>query len=301
MTCKNANSSLSTRKSLPPWLRKRLVTCDNFGQTAKTLDSLGVVTVCKEAKCPNLGECWNVGTATFMIMGDQCTRNCRFCAVDTNAQPAKLNASEPKRVAQAVKQMQLEYAVVTSVTRDDLPDGGAEHFFQTIQAIRAQNPKCEVEVLTPDFAGCREGVELVCSAGPKVYNHNLETVERLTPQIRSGANYKRSLQVLAWAKEAGPKIWTKSGLMVGLGEKDVEIFQAMSDLRSAGCELLTIGQYLRPTSKHLAVARYVEPATFDEYKKEALELGFTSVAAGPFVRSSYRADQLSQSAKKTSS
>ncbi len=291
----------STRKSLPAWLRKRLTVSGGFSGTSATLESLGVTTVCQEARCPNLNECWNAGTATFMIMGDQCTRNCAFCAVESKTDPAELETTEPKRIARAVKQMGLEYAVVTSVTRDDLADGGAEHFAQIIRAIRAQNPACKVEVLTPDFAGRRESVELVCAAGPEVYNHNLETVERLTPQIRSGADYRRSLQILAWAKEARGQTWTKSGLMVGLGERDEEIFQAMGDLRTAGCELLTIGQYLRPSAEHLAVARYVEPAMFDEYKKAALELGFSSVAAGPFVRSSYRADELSGSADKATS
>ena len=292
MTYENAKCFYTTRKLLPAWLRKRLAVCGDFSGTSDTLKSLGVTTVCQEAKCPNLNECWNAGTATFMIMGDQCTRNCTFCAVGNSSERGELETSEPKRVAKAVRQMKLEYAVVTSVTREDLADGGAEHFGRVIRAIRAQNPNCKVEVLTPDFAGSRESVELVCSASPEVYNHNLETVERLTPQIRSGADYRRSLGILAWAKEAGPKIWTKSGLMVGLGESDEEILQAMGDLRAVGCELLTIGQYLRPSTEHLAVARYVEPAMFDEYKKVALELGFSSVAAGPFVRSSYKADQL---------
>ena len=297
MISKNTNCSCSTRKPLPPWLRKRLVVCDDFGRTARTLKSLGVTTVCKEAKCPNLNECWSSGTATFMIMGQQCTRHCAFCAVASDVQPGELDASEPQRIGLAVKRMALEYAVVTSVTRDDLPDGGAEHFSRTIRAIWTENPRCKVEVLTPDFAGRERSVEIVCSAAPQVYNHNLETVEWLTPQIRSGADYRRSLQVLAWAKHARPQIWTKSGLMVGLGETDEEVFKAMGDLRTVGCDLLTVGQYLRPTAEHLAVARYVEPATFDEYKKTALQLGFSSVAAGPFVRSSYQAAELIETGK----
>ncbi len=301
MTCKNANVSDSIRKSLPPWLRKHLVLSPRFSGTAATLKSLGVVTVCKEARCPNLNECWSSGTATFMIMGDQCTRHCAFCAVAGDVQPGELDASEPGRIALAVKRMALEYAVVTSVTRDDLPDGGAEHFSQTIRAIRAENPRCKVEVLTPDFAGRRRSVELVCSVGPEVYNHNLETVERLTRRVRSGADYRRSLQILAWAKQARPQTWTKSGLMVGLGETDEEVFKTMHDLRAVRCDLLTVGQYLRPTAGHVKVVRYVRPEVFEEYERIGRELGFLAVASGPFVRSSYRADELTSSADKTSS
>ena len=285
-------SSVSARKPLPPWLRKRLVFCDDFGRTARTLESLGVVTVCEEAKCPNLNECWSSGTATFMIMGQRCTRHCAFCAVAGDVQPGELDASEPGRIALAVKRMALEYAVVTSVTRDDLPDGGAEHFSRTIQAIRTENPRCKVEVLTPDFAGRKRSVELVCSAGSEVYNHNLETVERLTRRVRSGADYRRSLQVLDWAKQAHPQIWTKSGLMVGLGETDEEVFKTMRDLRAVRCDLLTVGQYLRPTAGHVEVARYVRPEVFEEYERIGRELGFLAVASGPFVRSSYKAGQL---------
>lgn len=282
----------STAKSLPRWLRKRLVSSSCFSGTAGTLKSLGVTTVCKEAKCPNINECFSAGTATFMIMGDQCTRHCAFCAVASSDQPSALDPGEPQRIAQAVEQMALRYAVVTSVTRDDLPDGGAEHFFQTIRAISDLKPACRVEVLTPDFAGQKQSVELVCSALPAVYNHNLETVQRLTPRIRSGADYNRSLQILAWAGQAHPTIRTKSGLMLGLGETDDEIIQAMQDLRAVGCDLLTIGQYLRPTADHMEVVRYVEPKTFEQYEQTARDLGFLAVAAGPFVRSSYQAGQL---------
>ena len=298
MTNVNAKTSCLNGKRLPAWLRKRLVVSEKYAGTAGILDSLGVVTVCREAKCPNLNECWNSGTATFMIMGELCTRQCSFCAVGGDAGAGELDDSEPRRVGLAVKGMGLEYAVVTSVTRDDLADGGAEHFAQTIGAIRAESPGCKVEVLTPDFGGRRESVELVCSAGPEVYNHNLETIERLSEQIRSGADYRRSLEVLRWAKEALSDGWTKSGLMVGLGETDEEVFAAMSDLREAGCELLTVGQYLRPTAEHMAVARYVEPEVFSEYERVGRELGFVSVAAGPFVRSSYRAGELSGCASK---
>ena len=282
----------SPRKPLPSWLRKRLVTSSCYSSTTDTIESLGVVTVCKEAKCPNLNECFSAGTATFMIMGERCTRHCAFCAVASDAGPAPLDPGEPRRIAQAVKRMALKYAVVTSVTRDDLPDGGAEHFFKTIGAISAVNPACWVEVLTPDFAGRRASVEFVCSAKPAVYNHNLETVERLTPEIRSGADYRRSLQVLAWAKQAQPAMRTKSGLMVGLGETDAEIARTMHDLRAVDCDILTIGQYLRPTKGHMEVVRYVEPKVFQEYEHLGRELGFLAVAAGPFVRSSYQAAEL---------
>jgi len=284
----------STPKRLPPWLRKRLTRSACYTGTTDTIKSLGVNTVCREAKCPNLNECFNAGTATFMIMGDRCTRHCAFCAVGGAAsiKPAPLDSTEPPRVAQAVKRMDLKYAVITSVTRDDLPDGGAEHFAKTVQAVNRINPTCRVEVLTSDFAGRRASVKLVCSARPAVYNHNLETVERLTPRIRSGADYRRSLQVLAWAKQAKEKFYTKSGLMVGLGETDTEITQAMHDLRSVDCDILTIGQYISPTADHLAVDRYVEPGVFETYEQTARDLGFLAVAAGPFVRSSYKAAQL---------
>ena len=282
----------SPRKSLPPWLRKRLRTSACYAGTTDTIKSLGVNTVCREAKCPNLNECFNAGTATFMIMGDRCTRHCAFCAVGGAAQPSPLDASEPQRIAQAVQRMHLKYAVITSVTRDDLPDGGAEHFARTVRAISELNPACRLEALTSDFAGRRESVELVCSARPAVYNHNIETVQRLTPQIRSGADYRRSLQILAWAKQASrEKLYTKSGLMVGLGETDAEITQAMHDLRSVDCDILTIGQYLSPSAEHLAVDRYVEPSVFEKYEQTARDLGFLAVAAGPFVRSSYKASE----------
>ena len=296
MAQQTENSAITPkRQPLPPWLRKRLVPARCFSSTAGILDSLQVATVCKEAKCPNLGECWNAGTATFMIMGCQCTRNCAFCAVDTNPHPAPLDASEPDRVGQAVYRLALRYAVVTSVTRDDLPDGGADHFSRTIQAIRTAAPACKVEVLTPDFAGSPDGVQLVCLAKPTVFNHNLETVERLSGRIRSGADYQRSLRVLAQAKKHLAQGYTKSGLMVGLGETDQEIHQALRDLRSVNCDILTIGQYLSPTANHMPVARYVEPDVFQEYAKTARSLGFLAVASGPFVRSSYQAEQLIES------
>ena len=277
---------------LPPWLRKRLTTSSCYAGTADIIESLQVNTVCREAKCPNLHECFSAGTATFMIMGDRCTRHCAFCAVGGSNKLSPLDPTEPQRVGRAVQRMGLTYAVITSVTRDDLLDGGAEHFFKTIRAIIELNPACRVEALTSDFAGRRESVELVCSAAPAVYNHNLETVERLTPQIRSGADYRRSLDVLAWAKQSANPLYTKSGLMVGLGETDAEITQALRDLRCVDCDILTVGQYLSPTAGHLPVDRYVEPKVFEEYERIARDLGFLAVASGPFVRSSYRAHQL---------
>lgn len=282
----------SPRKPFPSWLRKRLTTSGCYAGTADTIESLGVNTVCREAKCPNLHECFSAGTATFMIMGSTCTRHCAFCAVGGSAKPTPLDPTEPDRIAQAVNRMGLKYAVITCVTRDDLPDGGAEHFANTVRAIRQINPTCRVEVLTSDFAGRQASVDLVCAAAPDVYNHNIETVERLTPQIRSGADYRRSLDVLNWAKQASEKFYTKSGLMVGLGESDAELTQAMRDLRSVDCDILTIGQYLSPTAQHMPVDRYVEPSVFEKYERTARDLGFVAVAAGPFVRSSYKAHQL---------
>ena len=289
MTQKNIHS-VSGR--LPSWLRKRLTTSGCYTGTADTIESLGVNTVCREARCPNLHECFSAGTATFMIMGATCTRGCAFCAVGGGSEPAPLDPTEPDRVGLAVHRMGLKYAVITSVTRDDLTDGGAQHFADTVRAIREASPTCRIEVLTSDFAGRRASVDLVCSAAPDVYNHNLETVERLTPQIRSGADYRRSLDVLTWAKQSDAKFYTKSGLMVGLGETDDEITQAMRDLRSVDCDILTIGQYLSPTAEHMPVDRYVEPSVFEEYEQAARDLGFLAVAAAPFVRSSYKAHQL---------
>jgi lipoyl synthase len=279
------------RPRLPEWLRIKLPTSDTFAHTRSLLDELKLHTVCESAKCPNHWECWSRGTATFMIAGDRCTRACGFCAV-TTAKPFALEPDEPARVAEAAKRMRLRHVVITAVARDDLADGGAEHFRQTIEQVRAANPGIVIEVLTPDFLDCDESIETVLSANPDIFNHNLETVRRLTPAVRSRATYDRSLSVLGKVKaRAGSKMLTKSGLMLGLGETADELVVALRDLRQAGCDILTLGQYLQPTLKHLPVVEFVPPEKFAEYKVRAEEMGFVHVASGPMVRSSYHADE----------
>ncbi len=259
-----------------------------FFSTKALISDLRLHTVCEEAQCPNRWECWSAGTATFMIAGDRCTRACGFCAV-TTAKPFALEADEPARVAEAVLRMKLKHVVVTGVARDDLRDGGAEHFAETIRAIRAADPGITIEVLTPDFHGKEKCLRLVAEAAPEIFNHNIETVERLTPVVRSRAKYRVSLTVLRRMKEIAPAIVTKSGMMLGLGETEPEIFQAMDDLREAGVQVLTLGQYLRPTRQHLPVVEYVHPDTFALYREVAERKGFEHVASGPLVRSSYHA------------
>ena len=279
------------RPRLPEWLRIKLPTSDTFSHTRGLLDELKLHTVCESAKCPNHWECWSKGTATFMIAGDRCTRACGFCAVST-AKPLALEADEPKRVAEATRRMRLKHVVITAVARDDLQDGGAEHFRQTIEEVRALNPGIIIEVLTPDFLDKDAAIDNVLSANPHIFNHNLETVRRLTPSVRSRATYDRSLSVLAKAKaKRGDGIYTKSGLMLGLGETESELFTAMEDLRRSNCDILTLGQYLQPTLKHLPVVEFVTPAKFAEYKTVAEKMGFVHVASGPMVRSSYHADE----------
>jgi lipoic acid synthetase len=283
--------NLKPRPRLPDWLRIQLPTSDTFARTRSLLDELKLHTVCESAKCPNHWECWSMGTATFMIAGDRCTRACGFCAVNT-AKPFALEADEPARVAEATRRMRLRHVVITAVARDDLQDGGAEHFSRTIEAVRAANPGIIIEVLTPDFLDKDDAIDTVLSARPHIFNHNLETVRRLTPSVRSRATYDRSLSVLGKAKaRGGENLYTKSGLMLGLGESDEELFTAMRDLRRADCDILTLGQYLQPTLKHLPVVEFVPPAKFAEYAKAADELGFKHVASGPMVRSSYHADE----------
>jgi lipoic acid synthetase len=282
---------IKTRPRLPEWLRIRLPTSDSFSHTRALLDELRLHTVCESAKCPNHWECWSKGTATFMIAGDRCTRACGFCAV-TTAKPLPLEADEPARVAEAVRRMRLRHVVITAVARDDLADGGAGHFRQTIDAIRALNPQIVIEVLTPDFNDRDEAIDAVLSAGPHIFNHNLETVRRLTPSVRSRATYDRSLSVLRKAKvKGGGAIYAKSGLMLGLGERDEEVMVALNDLRAVGCDILTLGQYLQPTLRHLPVAEFVSPERFADFGRRARELGFIHVASGPMVRSSYHADE----------
>ena len=279
------------RARLPEWLRLKLPTQPTFGQTRALLQDLKLHTVCESAKCPNHWECWSKGTATFMIAGDRCTRACGFCAVAT-AKPLPLEPEEPARVAEATRRMGLKHVVITAVARDDLADGGAEHFRRTIAAVRAANPGIIIEVLVPDFLDRDLSIETVVSAHPEIFNHNLETVRRLTPSVRSRATYERSLSVLAKVKaQQGDSIFTKSGLMLGLGETEAELLVAMQDLRRSCCDILTLGQYLQPTLKHLPVFEFVPPAKFDEYGGYARQLGFAHVASGPMVRSSYHADE----------
>jgi lipoic acid synthetase len=276
----------------PDWIKVRLPNNPVFWDTKSMIKDLSLVTVCEEAQCPNRWECWGQGTATFMIAGEKCTRACGFCAVKT-AKPDALEEDEPQRVAEATKRMNLNHVVITAVARDDLQDGGAEHFQRTIKAVREANPGIIIEVLVPDFNDKDWALELVMKARPHIFNHNLETVERLTPLVRSRAKYHRSLSVLKKAKEmAGGKVATKSGIMLGLGEKPEEIEQAMDDLRAADVTVLTLGQYLRPTPMHLPVVEYVKPEKFDQWKEVALSKGFRHVASGPLVRSSYHAADL---------
>ena len=281
-----------TRKKKPPWIRVRLPNNPVFWDTKGLIDDLKLVTVCEEAQCPNRWECWGQGTATFMIAGDRCTRACGFCAVDTR-RPLALEEDEPDRVAEAVKRMRLNHVVITAVARDDLPDGGACHFANVIYKIRALNPKTVIEVLVPDFIGRDDSLWVVMEAAPAIFNHNLETVERLTPVVRSMAEYNRSLKVLKTAREMATKMGrrcpTKSGIMLGLGEREEEVIQAFDDLRAHDVTVLTLGQYLRPSPKHLPVVDYIEPEVFDRYREIALEKGFRHVASGPLVRSSYHA------------
>ena len=276
----------------PDWIRVKLPRDPVFWSTKALISDLKLHTVCEEAQCPNRWECWSQGTATFMIAGDRCTRACGFCAVKT-AKPFALEADEPQRVAQAVKRMKLNHIVITAVARDDVPDGGADHFARTIEAVRAEQPGITIEILVPDFNGKDDALMTVMQARPHIFNHNLETVQRLTPLVRSRAQYHRSLHVLKRAKEMaaelGGKCATKSGLMLGLGETETELFQAMDDLVEHGVTVLTLGQYLRPSPSHLPVVEYIHPDTFENYKQIALKKGFRHVASAPLVRSSYHA------------
>ncbi len=272
----------------PSWIKVRLPSNPVFFSTKALISDLRLHTVCESAQCPNRWECWSQGTATFMIAGDRCTRACGFCAV-TTAKPFALEEDEPQRVAEAVQRMKLKHVVITAVARDDLQDGGANHFARVIRAIRAADPSIIIEVLVPDFHADDSSIQVVLDAGPEIYNHNMETVERLTPLVRSRAKYRTSLQVLRRAKELSPSSVTKSGIMLGLGETESEIFQTMDDLREAGCQVLTMGQYLRPTPNHLPVVEFVTPQQFDLYGEIARKKGFEHVASGPLVRSSYHA------------
>jgi lipoic acid synthetase len=286
------NDSETGIKGKPHWLRRRLPNGPEYEQVRALIDKGRLHTVCQEAACPNQFECFSNHTATFLIMGDRCTRNCRFCNVESGRVPEPLDADEPARVAEAVEQLGLHYVVITSVTRDDLTDGGAGHFAATIHEIRKRRPDSVIEVLVPDFMGDATALRTVLDAGPDVLNHNIETVARLYPQVRPQAVYQRSLALLEAASRYRPAIPPKSGLMVGLGETLQEIRQTLSDLQQSGCRYLTIGQYLQPTTDHLPVRRYVTPEEFEQLGKIARGMGFEAVASGPFVRSSYHAQEM---------
>jgi lipoic acid synthetase len=285
------SAGAAPRPRKPPWLRVRVPSTPASEAVARVVREQRLETVCHSAACPNLGECWARGTATFMIGGALCTRRCGFCNVPAG-RPAPLDPDEPERVARAVEELGLRFAVVTCVARDDLPDGGAAQMAASVRAIRRRCPETGIEVLIADYKGSEPALACVLDAGPDVLNHNLETVERLTRRVRVAARYDRSLAVLRRASELAPGIPTKSGLMLGLGESDAELAQALADLRAAGVRLLTLGQYLQPSPRHLPVARWVPPEEFEVWAERARDLGFQQVAAGPLVRSSYHAERL---------
>ncbi len=280
----------STQIKKPEWLRVRVSGSDKFLETKKILQESNIVTVCEEANCPNMSECWQKNHATFMIMGDTCTRACAFCNVKTGL-PEKLDVFEPYKISQAVKKMNLSHVVITSVDRDDLVDGGADHFVKTISAIRKVSPQTTVEILTPDFLRKDNAIDILLRESPDVFNHNLETVPRLYLSIRPGARYFNSLRLLNDIKEKNPDIFTKSGLMLGLGEQKKEVMQVMDDLRAAKVDFLTLGQYLQPTKKHAPVDRYVTPEEFESYKIIAESKGFLMVSSSPLTRSSHHAEE----------
>lgn len=290
--------SAEARTRKPPWLKVRFPSGQRFAEVKRLMRERRLHTVCEQARCPNVGECFNAGTATFMILGDTCTRGCGFCAVKSG-RPDGLDTLEPLRVARAVEILGLDYAVITSVSRDDLPDGGASVFAACIRAIRDRTPRCQVEVLIPDLEGNREALASVVEAKPTVLNHNLETVRHLYPRVRPQARYGRSLELLRRVKALDPAMTTKSGLMVGLGETTAELEASMRDLRRHGCDLLTVGQYLQPSVEHLPVARYYHPDEFVQIAEAGRRLGFVHVQAGPLVRSSYRAGEQAQAASST--
>ena len=278
----------STRIKKPKWLRVKLPTGENYRKVRGLVDQHNLHTICESGSCPNMGECWGEGTATLMILGNICTRSCGFCGVQTG-KPDAVDIYEPGKVANSVKIMGVKHAVITSVDRDDLKDGGSEIWAQTIRAIRQQSPGTTLETLIPDFAGNWENLQVLINAAPEIVSHNLETVRRLTKQVRIQAKYDRSLELLFRLKKGGMR--TKSGVMLGLGETPEEVIETMQDLRSVNVDILTLGQYLQPTPKHLPVAEFIEPAQFDHYKKIGLEMGFRYVESGPLVRSSYHAEK----------
>jgi lipoic acid synthetase len=278
-------------RSKPSWLKKRLPPYQDLARVKSILNETDLHTVCEEARCPNLGECFAGGTATFLILGRICTRACGFCAVERGV-PAPPDEAGPERVSHAVQKMGLHYVVVTSVTRDDLPDGGASFFAKTIQAIRALNPETKIEVLIPDFKGDQNSLKTVLKERPEILNHNIETIRRLYPRVRPQADYERSLNLLKTSKDDYPHIATKSGLMLGFGETREEVLEVLRDLRETGCNFLTIGQYLQPRQDRLPVIRFIPPEEFEEYKRAGEAMGFRAVASGPFVRSSFHASEM---------
>jgi lipoic acid synthetase len=280
----------------PEWLKIKINNSTNVSDIKKMLSRLSLHTVCEEANCPNQMECFGKRTATFMIMGRICSRNCQFCNVESN-HPTPLDNSEPEHIAEAVKELKLKHVVITSVTRDDLPDGGTLHFAETIKAVKRLNTKVIVEVLIPDFKGDEDGLKLVIDAGPEIINHNVETVPRLYPEVRPQADYRQSLDVIKNVKKQGMNIFSKSGIMIGLGETKDEVLELFRDLRKADCDILTVGQYLAPSKKHYPVSEYIHPDVFAFYKEEAEKMGFKSVASGPFVRSSYNAAEVMEKAE----
>ena len=276
---------------LPPWLTRTAPDPSVLTAMKDLFDGLSLHTVCESAHCPNQGECFTKGTATFLILGDVCTRNCRFCAV-TKGTPSALDPDEPQNVAEAVQRLALRYVVITSVTRDDLPDGGSEHFARTVDAVRQISPRTDIELLIPDFQGSADALRRVVDSAPDAVSHNLETVPRLYPEVRSKADYQRSLNLLRTVKSMNGRIVTKSGLMLGLGERDDEVETALENLREVDCDILTLGQYLCPSVNHREVSEFVRPQIFEEYKALAMQMGFKAVASAPFVRSSFNALEL---------
>ena len=286
---------MTTQGRLPKWLKVKMPGGPNYTKLKGLMRENDLHTVCEEARCPNIGECWERQTARFMILGDTCTRACTYCAVNTGT-PAGLDLEEPIRLAKTVVNLSLKYVVITSVNRDDLPDGGAFVFAQCIKQIRKNLPSCKIEVLTPDFEGNLDSLQAVMDAGPDTFNHNIETVRRVFPRVRAKGNFDLSLKILSQAKEFNKTSVTKSGMMVGLGETMDEIVQTMEDLRKVDCELLTIGQYLRPSPKHAPISKWYTPKEFEELRKQGESLGFKNVASGPLVRSSYHADEQHEAA-----
>jgi lipoic acid synthetase len=276
----------------PDWLRVKAPQWERVGNVKGILRDLGLNTVCEEASCPNIGECFNAGTATFLIMGPACTRACPYCDIDFEKKPQPLDITEPERLAEAVRRLNLNHVVITSVNRDDLPDGGASQFVRCIEGVRSLSPKTTIEVLIPDLCGNWDALEIILQAKPEVLNHNTETIQRLYRRVRPQGDYQRSLELLKRSRQLRPEVYTKSGLMVGLGETDAEVREAMQDLRAVDCDILTLGQYLQPTPKHLAVEGFIPPEQFDTWRDFGESIGFLQVVASPLTRSSYHAEQV---------